>query len=242
MPSSISSGSTEHRRSDSEAGPHGFTAVNITPPQSRGTHEPRMMSDRTNAGPESSATSPDVSPRHGTASAGRQSMYMNGHDQHKRKRSMSSEQDLHSPRRYDYNPPKRADSQQHLADRALHVLDSSNQTSPHSSYYSIVPNGQDRSGYAYERPYGGPHSMQTSTSEGRLSEAFSRDDNDHHYSNPGNGIDQHQPDDKNNDRPPVVKIQQEVKRKRNFTNRTKTGCITCRNRKKKCDEGRPHCR
>jgi Zn(2)-Cys(6) binuclear cluster domain-containing protein len=26
-----------------------------------------------------------------------------------------------------------------------------------------------------------------------------------------------------------------------FTNRTKTGCITCRRRKKKCDEGKPHC-
>ena len=31
------------------------------------------------------------------------------------------------------------------------------------------------------------------------------------------------------------------KRKRNFSNRTKTGCMTCRKRKKKCDEGRPEC-
>ncbi|KAI5359748.1 putative zn(2)-C6 fungal-type DNA-binding domain, trimeric LpxA-like superfamily [Septoria linicola] len=31
------------------------------------------------------------------------------------------------------------------------------------------------------------------------------------------------------------------KRKRNFSNRTKTGCHTCRTRKKKCDEGKPHC-
>lgn len=31
------------------------------------------------------------------------------------------------------------------------------------------------------------------------------------------------------------------KRKRNFSNRTKTGCWTCRERKKKCDEGRPVC-
>ena len=31
------------------------------------------------------------------------------------------------------------------------------------------------------------------------------------------------------------------KRKRNFSNRTKTGCITCRKRKKKCDEGHPFC-
>lgn len=32
------------------------------------------------------------------------------------------------------------------------------------------------------------------------------------------------------------------KRKRNFSNRTKTGCLTCRKRKKKCDEARPTCR
>jgi len=32
------------------------------------------------------------------------------------------------------------------------------------------------------------------------------------------------------------------KRKRNFSNRTKTGCQTCRKRKKKCDEGKPECR
>lgn len=31
------------------------------------------------------------------------------------------------------------------------------------------------------------------------------------------------------------------KRKRIFSNRTKTGCITCRRRKKKCDEGKPEC-
>jgi len=32
------------------------------------------------------------------------------------------------------------------------------------------------------------------------------------------------------------------KRKRNFSNRTKTGCMTCRKRKKKCDETHPECK
>ncbi|KAK1504736.1 bacterial transferase hexapeptide [Colletotrichum tamarilloi] len=32
-----------------------------------------------------------------------------------------------------------------------------------------------------------------------------------------------------------------AKRKRNFSNRTKTGCLTCRRRKKKCDEQKPEC-
>ena len=32
------------------------------------------------------------------------------------------------------------------------------------------------------------------------------------------------------------------RRKRNFSNRTKTGCLTCRKRKKKCDETKPECK
>ncbi|KAF3130526.1 Maltose acetyltransferase [Orbilia oligospora] len=40
---------------------------------------------------------------------------------------------------------------------------------------------------------------------------------------------------------PTTPGQPETKRKRIFSNRTKTGCITCRRRKKKCDEGKPHC-
>jgi hypothetical protein len=40
-----------------------------------------------------------------------------------------------------------------------------------------------------------------------------------------------------------VQVQSDLKkRKRNFSNRTKTGCMTCRKRKKKCDEGRPDCK
>ena len=31
------------------------------------------------------------------------------------------------------------------------------------------------------------------------------------------------------------------RRKRVFSNRTKTGCMTCRRRKKKCDEQHPEC-
>ncbi|KAI1003220.1 hypothetical protein K3495_g4986 [Podosphaera aphanis] len=41
---------------------------------------------------------------------------------------------------------------------------------------------------------------------------------------------------------PFSQVQGEAKRrKRNFSNRTKTGCMTCRKRKKKCDETKPHC-
>ncbi len=45
------------------------------------------------------------------------------------------------------------------------------------------------------------------------------------------------------DRTPQSGVQVDHKRrKRVFSNRTKTGCMTCRRRKKKCDEQKPECR
>jgi hypothetical protein len=43
------------------------------------------------------------------------------------------------------------------------------------------------------------------------------------------------------DRSPAA-VQVAPKRKRVFSNRTKTGCMTCRRRKKKCDEQHPACK
>ncbi|GAD97973.1 C6 zinc finger domain protein [Paecilomyces variotii No. 5] len=43
------------------------------------------------------------------------------------------------------------------------------------------------------------------------------------------------------DRPQGSAVQVGPKRKRVFSNRTKTGCMTCRRRKKKCDEQHPAC-
>ncbi|KAI1613960.1 hypothetical protein EDD37DRAFT_635175 [Exophiala viscosa] len=42
--------------------------------------------------------------------------------------------------------------------------------------------------------------------------------------------------------PPVGIANSPVRRQRNFSHRTKTGCLTCRCRKKRCDEQRPDCR
>jgi hypothetical protein len=61
----------------------------------------------------------------------------------------------------------------------------------------------------------------------------SPDDDDHssnHYSGYGN------------DRREMSVQSDPKKRKRNFSNRTKTGCMTCRRRKKKCDETKPECK
>ncbi|KAK6371059.1 hypothetical protein LTR64_006306 [Lithohypha guttulata] len=235
MPSTINSSSIEHRRNGSEAGPRGFTAVNIpSPPRSR----------------ESSAGSPGESPRHGTVNPGRNSNtshpYMNNHDmaQRKRRRSASPTQDpLSPPRRYDYHPPRKVDAQQqqqHLADRALHVLDATNQHQAHS-YYSTTPSGQERPSYGYDRAYSGMngnHSPAPLPEDGRMSEAYSREPSEQHYASSANDGDQDKQDD-GNERPSPIQTGQ--KRKRNFSNRTKTGCTTCRRRKKKCDEARPQC-
>ncbi|PBP25035.1 bacterial transferase hexapeptide [Diplocarpon rosae] len=56
---------------------------------------------------------------------------------------------------------------------------------------------------------------------------------DDRSSNPYGGYDQ--------DRREMSEQSDPKKRKRNFSNRTKTGCMTCRRRKKKCDENRPEC-
>lgn len=246
MPSSISSGSTEHRRNPSDTATHGFTAVNITPPHSRGTHESRMMSDKTNARPESSATSPDPSPRHTSAGAGRSAAfsntanyYQNAHDNPplKRQRSMSSEPGQQSPRRYDYQPPRKTESQQHMADRALHVLDSANKPPPHS-YYSTAPAAHEHPGYQYERSYSNTSGL-LPTPDSRVNDPYPRDSTERHYASSTTGGDQEKNDDPNDRSTPPQNGQ---KRKRNFSNRTKTGCITCRGRKKKCDEGRPLCK
>lgn len=150
---------------------------------------------------------------------------------------MSSEPPQQSPRRYDYQPPRKADAQQHMADRALHVLDSANKPAPHS-YYSTAPAGQERLNYPYERSYTAANGVHL-TAEGRVNEAFQRESSERQYASPSTGGDQEKHEDLN-ERPTTPLNGQ--KRKRNFSNRTKTGCITCRSRKKKCDEGRPYCK
>lgn len=228
MPSSVGSGSTD--RNSPEAGPRGFTAINITPPHSRGMHTQRVHKDKTNGPPESSATSPDVSPRQSTAGAGRQGNYYitdASTGSHKRRRSMSPGQDL-SPPRYDYYPPKRVDHQSHqsqqqhqqMAGRALHALDTSNEY-----YANPAPAGSASTPFIYERPYQHGGSQAQMSPDG-AEEQFSREST--------NGF-----DSKMEDGPEKRELKQ---RKRMFANRVKTGCKTCRSRKKKCDEGRPVCK
>lgn len=60
-------------------------------------------------------------------------------------------------------------------------------------------------------------------------------------SSPLNGQDPQEANASDDDEPQGDNSDPKKGRKRNFTNRTKTGCHTCRERKKKCDERKPTC-
>lgn len=109
----------------------------------------------------------------------------------------------------------------------------------HRSPYESTHNGQSQSVHSTDdrmmsealrrEIHGDPHSAHSQNGYGTSSPG----DDDNRSSNYGNGYGQDQTS---------VQIQADMKkRKRNFSNRTKTGCMTCRKRKKKCDEGRPEC-
>ena len=139
----------------------------------------------------------------------------NGNDSsHKRKRSGTYDAGRSSPRQYDYSPPKRTEHSQHLADQALHALGTSD--------------NHDSQQY-YPTPTSANPSVQAWTQDQAQPPHSGNDVGEEQWDSPGaNGYDMN-----GNGMVP--------KRKRNFSNRTKTGCMTCRRRKKKCDEARPHC-
>lgn len=147
----------------------------------------------------------------------------NGHDSpHKRKRSDSNEDERGSPhRQYDYSPPRRIEHPQHMADRALNVLD--NDHAP-PSYYS---NGQPIHTNGHWTPDQTTPLSTSSDRNGMHEQSWS-------VTTPTNGQGYDQDG-------PINSATGLQKRKRNFANRTKTGCMTCRKRKKKCDEQRPFC-
>ena len=99
---------------------------------------------------------------------------------------------------------------------------------------------------SYEGPYSaGPVSGQSeepmgemlrrATSHGDDDQSPDGDDHDHDHDN-GMYSGQYTPEHRRDG-----VISDPKKRKRNFSNRTKTGCLTCRRRKKKCDEQKPEC-
>ncbi|RMZ75954.1 hypothetical protein DV737_g5037, partial [Chaetothyriales sp. CBS 132003] len=140
---------------------------------------------------------------------------------HKRKRSDDSNDRLSPHRQYDYTPPRRTDQSQHMADRALRVLDHDH--APPAYVTSGHQPGTAHSHWASPESHSQP-SPATSTQ--------------------ANGVHDRSWDVPASKGTPAYEQEvngQAKKRKRTFANRTKSGCMTCRRRKKKCDEGRPEC-
>ena len=120
-----------------------------------------------------------------------------------------------------------------------------------------VQNGwSSHSNQEHRSPYDSVHSAQTSSihlaDDRIMSEALRREiHGEPHSAHSQNGYGTSSPGDDESrsaygnaygqDQNPVQMQADMKKRKRNFSNRTKTGCMTCRKRKKKCDEGRPEC-
>lgn len=255
-PSTTSHSSSEARSRISEAGPTGFTAVNNSSPTSNGAQTSRRRGQRADKGTASVPSSRETSPR-GSERSSRTDTFSDRANQemsrdgpsHKRKRS-DSPLPNGQPRHYDYSPPTKSESQQHMANRALNVLDNTKEPPQHSPYhsvsYSTTPYQTENPHYAYAS-YRHQYNGQPASPDGRMPEGYQRDANDpsqrppYSTSPPVNGVDHdgqshHTEDD---DRTAVIPTGQ--KRKRNFSNRTKTGCMTCRQRKKKCDERKPFC-
>lgn len=104
---------------------------------------------------------------------------------------------------------------------------------------------RDERNSSYEGPYSaGPVSAQSDDQAGdRLRRATSQGDSVDYGEHSPDGDDrgysgQYTPEQR---RDGVIQSDPK-KRKRNFSNRTKTGCLTCRRRKKKCDETKPECK
>ncbi|KAL8704893.1 MAG: hypothetical protein Q9201_001961 [Fulgogasparrea decipioides] len=121
---------------------------------------------------------------------------------------------------------------------------------PQPERHSLVRNEYDNRGdgsIAPNRPY---------YSDARMAEALQRENNsydpmpvhENQFGSPDDD-DEHQHAQQYGDymgaqRTPQTQAQRELertRRKRVFSNRTKTGCMTCRRRKKKCDEQHPEC-
>ena len=129
---------------------------------------------------------------------------------------------------------------QQMANRALHVLGNADRNGT-GLYQS--GNTADHNGHSWpsERPAQPPaavNGIRPNTSESQLAEVLQRETNaqdalpkpwEFTTSASGEGS-------------PAGNGLIGPKRKRNFSNRTKTGCMTCRKRKKKCDETHPVCK
>ncbi|KAF7538250.1 hypothetical protein G7054_g3082 [Neopestalotiopsis clavispora] len=206
-----------------------------------------------------SAEAPSNTRQHWTASNTERTAYQANdyamyEGNHKRKRSMSTEPRREGPGSPEernpssHHPDSREAFGTHLRDRDHRVYGKDSRDES-SSWYSQSQSQRDgRSTYeshsqgasistpADEQPgdgYRGPGMADPGMLDPQEYSPTSPDDGDDsaYYGGPFDG-----------DHRRAGAVQSDPKkRKRNFSNRTKTGCLTCRKRKKKCDELKPEC-
>ena len=170
---------------------------------------------------------------------------------HKRKRSESDDHSRYDePPPYDYSPSKRPEPQ-HMANRALRAMGDveQNGTGYYSNGHSVeqnTPNGHSWPPAARPlQPQGSVNGSRPTTSDAQLADALQRETHAQDAqqrpwdSQPNTNGDSGQ-SVHDRDSPNTINVVG-PKRKRNVSNRTKTGCMTCRERKKKCDETHPIC-
>lgn len=162
----------------------------------------------------------------------------------KRKRPISQDQNDYSPSRYDCSPPKRLEQPQQVAGRALNVLVNSERDNAESVHGA----GPQSDGGQWSQRDGSPkegYSVRPDPTEVRLAEALQQATHDSSQPPPREWAAAHRPAVNGEERRQYSQDQSAQtssgKRKRMFSNRTKTGCLTCRKRKKKCDETHPTC-
>ena len=184
---------------------------------------------------------------------------------HKRKRSDVSEEGRRrspsghaSSRRYDAVPDPRPLEHRPYGGAASPRRDS--YAPPPSAYTSLSAEGRPSTSSGTEGWYGsqaqGIQSApagHTAHSDAQLAEALQRENqqlDSNRGTSTGGSLDDdemngqlHRGSDYGTDHTPTTGGSVDHRRrKRIFSNRTKTGCMTCRRRKKKCDEQKPDCR
>ena len=187
--------------------------------------------------------------------------YSDADGSHKRKRSPSIEQNSSSANSYHSHAlpsstketpttaTTESDGPREESGRSQAQSDNRDSYSAEAHYRQFIASTEDsRDSASASDPWHSRHYAQPTpiTSDEHLGEVLQRasqnlDSHHNEYASPGDDDRSANPYHPYSNR--EMSAQSDLKkRKRNFSNRTKTGCMTCRRRKKKCDENRPECK
>ena len=257
-------------QADESSRPNGFTAVNgaggRSPPQTNGTSSPKEPAKPTPAEEPQPRSNGPVPPKSSTAS---QSVSPSTTGTPVNAPRNDTPASLESPPNRKRSYPEAFGEPEGRAYYTKAPESEKRHEMPHG-LETYAPSHQEPSGIANDsdrrRPlnsdfdphanvpqpyYPAPPAAQASDdAERRLVEALQHDSEDPHahsadYGSPGADDDlgsQTAYGEYSTSRSGVQVDSDRKRRKRVFSNRTKTGCMTCRKRKKKCDELKPECK